>query len=47
VFPVHSNGMRRKYTGSRRFLPYIFVLGSQLLLHSINILQQRILIDNK
>jgi hypothetical protein len=27
VFPAHSNVMRRKYTGSRRFLPYIFVLG--------------------
>jgi hypothetical protein len=28
VFPVSSNGMRRKCTGSRRFLPYVFVLGT-------------------
>jgi hypothetical protein len=27
VFPVRSSGMRRKCTGSRRFLPYVFVLG--------------------
>jgi hypothetical protein len=27
VFPVCSSGMRRKYNGSSRFLPYVFALG--------------------
>jgi hypothetical protein len=31
VFSVRSSGMRRKCAGSRRFLPYIFLLGMCLI----------------